>query len=140
MKNTALTPYDTGARCEAHVWIPGDTPVSESCPAENFGKADFDDEEGWTVVTIWVEKSNDGTHCVKIEEHCSPDEITVASFQHPENPVPDAAPVSTTAMELVYRNEAGSEHTQPWGELTDVGTLIDPDTGDDMELIGWRAL
>lgn len=39
---------------------------------------------------------------------------------------------------LVYIDLSGEQHEQPLSDLTDVGTLIDPDTGDDMALIGWK--
>lgn len=40
---------------------------------------------------------------------------------------------------LVYRGEDGTLHTQAAEDLVESGTLIDPDTGDDMDLIGWRV-
>lgn len=45
--------------------------------------------------------------------------------------------VFTTEMELVYKDENGELHTQPWGDLVSSGTLTDPETGDDMDIIGW---
>lgn len=35
---------------------------------------------------------------------------------------------------LVYRDTRGVEHTQPLADITESGTLIDPHTGDDLEL------
>ena len=43
----------------------------------------------------------------------------------------------TDEMYLVYQDEAGSHHYQYWADVQEVGTLIDPETGDDMELVGW---
>ena len=43
----------------------------------------------------------------------------------------------TDEMYLVYQDEAGSHHYQYWADVQDVGTLIDSETGDDMELVGW---
>jgi hypothetical protein len=37
---------------------------------------------------------------------------------------------------LIYKDESGQTHEQPLGDLVEVGTLIDPDTGDDMPVIG----
>lgn len=37
---------------------------------------------------------------------------------------------------LVYVSEDGTEYYQPVSDITSSGTLIDPETGDDMELIG----
>ncbi|QBP33369.1 hypothetical protein SEA_BRUTONGASTER_155 [Gordonia phage BrutonGaster] len=45
----------------------------------------------------------------------------------------------TDGMWLVYVDAAGNEHAQPWGDLTTAGTLIDPETGDDMEIVGWMT-
>lgn len=42
-------------------------------------------------------------------------------------------------MWLVYVDTTGAEHAQPWGDLTTDGTLIDPITGDDMEIVGWMT-
>lgn len=49
----------------------------------------------------------------------------------------DGGDVRSDDMELVYRDADGNEHRQPWREVSEVGTLIDPETGDDMELGGW---
>ncbi|MFA5712333.1 hypothetical protein [Mycolicibacterium sp.] len=45
----------------------------------------------------------------------------------------------TSPMFLIYRDSSGGFHSQPWADLTGAGTLIDPDTGDDMEMVGWSA-
>jgi len=40
---------------------------------------------------------------------------------------------------LIYRNKDNSEtFEQPLTDITTSGTLIDPETGDDLELVGWR--
>ena len=44
--------------------------------------------------------------------------------------------VSPALVTLVYRDSEGNEHMQPVTDLVDVGTLIDPETGDDMEVYG----
>lgn len=40
---------------------------------------------------------------------------------------------------LVYVDGEGNRHYQPVSDVPDAGTLIDPETGDDMELIGWST-
>ena len=43
-------------------------------------------------------------------------------------------------MWLVYSGEHNGVRRviyQPWNELCESGTLIDPETDDDMEMIGW---
>lgn len=46
---------------------------------------------------------------------------------------------NTSEMYLVYRDESGSLLLQAWGELVQNGTLIDPDTGDDLDIVGWTT-
>lgn len=41
---------------------------------------------------------------------------------------------------LVYIDSTGKEYEQPLSDLQDAGTLVDPDTGDDMSLIGARMI
>lgn len=45
---------------------------------------------------------------------------------------------NTSHITLIYVSESGEEYTQPLADITDAGTLIDPETGDDMVLIGWE--
>lgn len=47
--------------------------------------------------------------------------------------------VETSGMWLVYKDLDGETHHQPWQDLTSVGTLIDPESGDDMEIVGWTT-
>lgn len=72
-----LSPYDTGKRCEPKSWIPYGTKVSEITPAENFGKVDFEDDCGDTVVVVLVERADDGTHVVHVQPLVEEDEIRV---------------------------------------------------------------
>lgn len=74
---TALTPFDTGERCEAKPWIPYGTAVSEAHPAEDFGKVDFDDDEDRTVAVAWVERRPDGTHRLHVEPLVDDEELSV---------------------------------------------------------------
>jgi hypothetical protein len=37
---------------------------------------------------------------------------------------------------LVYRDSVGTLHRQMVADVAEFGTLIDPETGDDMEIIG----
>lgn len=39
---------------------------------------------------------------------------------------------------LIYEDTNGTKYEQPAIDLTDIGTLIDPETGEDLELIGYR--
>lgn len=50
-------------------------------------------------------------------------------------PEPDANAVALERVTLIYRDEKARAHTQPLSDITTAGTLIDPDTGDDLELV-----
>lgn len=65
-----ITPYDTGERLEPHPWVkvrgqvatPMRWCADAATPpeAEDFGRVDFDDEEGRTVLTLYVTHSPGG--------------------------------------------------------------------------------
>lgn len=44
------------------------------------------------------------------------------------------------SMLIVYTDEQKRLYDQPLSDLPDVGTLIDPDTGDDMEIVGYKLV
>ena len=46
---------------------------------------------------------------------------------------------NSTNMWLVYMDEEDNYHYQPWTDLVNFGTLIDPDSGNDMDMIGWTT-
>lgn len=41
---------------------------------------------------------------------------------------------------LIYRDNAGTLHDQPLADVSTVGTLIDPDTGADLEIVSVRIV
>lgn len=45
--------------------------------------------------------------------------------------------VKTNAMYLVYADSNGEHYYQYWTDVAIIGGLIDPETGEDMKLIGW---
>ena len=45
--------------------------------------------------------------------------------------------MNTTDMWLIYKDDEGNLHYQYWLDLLEVGTLIDEETGDEWDLIGW---
>jgi len=47
--------------------------------------------------------------------------------------------ISSGNMWLVYVADNGENHFQPWQDLMSAGTLIDPESGDDMEMVGWTT-
>ena len=67
-----LTPYDTNERAEPVIWVVPETGWIESTIADrraetdDWGKVDFDDDSGATLVTIWVEPNGDGAVIVHV--------------------------------------------------------------------------
>lgn len=47
--------------------------------------------------------------------------------------------IHTSALFLIYQDAQGEFHSQPWQDLTTAGTLVDPVTDGDMELVGWST-
>lgn len=73
MSDTALTPYDTGARAEPKPWEirdpeaePGS--VAWSMDQDRYGKVDFTDEEDASIATVWIEKSEHGQSIVHVQQ------------------------------------------------------------------------
>lgn len=74
-----LTPYDTGKRAEPSVWGRAELPrpSTELTPEayaelltkaeDTYGRVDFDDDEGATVATIYVEKNDRGHYVIHVE-------------------------------------------------------------------------
>ena len=46
---------------------------------------------------------------------------------------------TNTDMWLVYIDVEGQMHFQHWSSLSEIGTLIDPENGEDMDVIGWTT-
>lgn len=56
------TPYDTGARLEPHLWVRDGITGSEyqrPAEADDYGRVDFDDDEGTTIATLHIEGDAD---------------------------------------------------------------------------------
>lgn len=80
-----LNPYDTGERCEPHIWVASATPgqSKEQNDRDRYGKVDFDNDSGETLCTVYVEKNPDGTRTVHVQSMCDAEELTVQL--HPED-------------------------------------------------------
>lgn len=72
-----LNPYDTGKRAEPKPWFRGEwtpedyaamSPIERTIEEDRFGKVDFEDDEGRTVATVWIEKGADGEYVVHIAD------------------------------------------------------------------------
>lgn len=44
------------------------------------------------------------------------------------------------SVHIVYTDDKGCLYDQPLSDLPDVGMLIDPGSGDDMEIVGYRLV
>ena len=51
--------------------------------------------------------------------------------------MPEVTTIRTDSMYLVYQADDGTLYYQLWSDVSEIGGLVDPETGDDMELIGW---
>lgn len=79
-----LTPYDTGECAEPRLWVmpgsaasldPSVNPYADEL-RENYGRVDFDDDEGRTVATVRVSKDPvSGAYAVHVIPH--DDDVTV---------------------------------------------------------------
>lgn len=77
----ALTPYDTGDRLEPHPWVRGEVASPGGLPrrveTDDFGRVDFDDDEGRTVLTLYVERTEAG-YTLRVENLTEPLRVEVA--------------------------------------------------------------
>lgn len=80
MDQQIVTPYDTGGRLEPKAWHvqPRNLPSQEE--AERYGRVDFDDDEGCTVLTAYVERTPTG-YAVHIENAAEPLIVTIAEVE-----------------------------------------------------------
>lgn len=62
-----LTPYDTGKRLVPQVWVLGDRRRPAEHDEDRYGRVDFDDDTSTTILTVYVERGDDGQHTVHIE-------------------------------------------------------------------------
>jgi hypothetical protein len=60
----SLTPYDTGERLEPKTWVTSTAGLTKD-NANDFGKVDFDADDGSTVATLWIERNEHGTYTLK---------------------------------------------------------------------------
>ncbi len=56
----SLTPYDTGARMEPKLWVGKNQKPTNTADLDRFGRVDFENDEGASMVTVYVEPGEDG--------------------------------------------------------------------------------
>lgn len=75
-----LTPYDTGVRAEPKLWSTSQladlSPIERSLEEDRYGKVDFDDDGGTSLLTVWVERNERGFPVVHIQQ-LGVDEVAV---------------------------------------------------------------
>lgn len=47
--------------------------------------------------------------------------------------------INVSDMFLIYEGDNGEHYYQHWMDVVNDGTLIDPETGEDMKIIGWTS-
>lgn len=61
VSDVELTPYDTGERAQPFVW-------EHDGDSDRYGMVDFDNDEGATIATVYVARSEiDGSYVMHIE-------------------------------------------------------------------------
>jgi hypothetical protein len=70
-----LTPYDTGARLEPQPWTRHSNDLI--VPFEDWGKVDFDTDEGATVATVWVEGTEEAEDVMHVVQLCGVAKIVI---------------------------------------------------------------
>lgn len=97
-----LTPYDTGARLEPHVWVHGQTtsPEGRARPAEDgdFGRVDFDLDDGTSLVTVYLMPTDSGYE-MHIHQH-GEDYLAVYGANEPAPP----ALMACASLDPEYRS------------------------------------
>lgn len=98
-----LTPYDTGDRLEPHPWVRGEVASPGGLPwrveVGDFGRVDFDDDEGRTVLTLYVERSVTGGYALHVENLTAELRIDVAQPHVPDGRPKDGGRAPTRPLQ-----------------------------------------
>lgn len=82
MADRTLTPYDTGERLGPHLWVRGDVASPGGLPRragmDDYGRVDFENEEGGTVLTVHVSRTAGG-YTLHMENLTDPLDLEVAN-------------------------------------------------------------
>jgi hypothetical protein len=75
----AFNPYDSGHRAEPKAWshVSGGELAQLVGPSvdeaiDRFGRVDFEGDDGTSILTVWVERNDDGTHTLRGYSHGDP--------------------------------------------------------------------
>lgn len=69
-----LTPYDTGERLVPKTWVTSTAGLTRD-NINDFGKVDFDNDEGATMATVWIARDASGDYTLHVNDLS--DRITV---------------------------------------------------------------
>lgn len=111
-----LTPYDTGERLEPQLWVRGETASPGGLPrrvtTSDYGRVDFDADDGTTVLTLYIERVEDG-YRMHVDSH-SDDYLHVVGANEPPTLQGPAA-----ELDVAYRTE---QMMLLDGQLRQIGT------------------
>lgn len=86
------TPYDTGARLQPQVWVHGTitspTGKAREAVAADYGRVDFDTDDGTTIATLFIEPTERGFE-LRVDQHTD-DYLHVTGVTAPPNLEPEA--------------------------------------------------
>lgn len=84
--------YDTGARLQPQVWVHGNVTSphgrARAAVEADYGRVDFDTDEGTSIATIYIEPSQHGFQ-MRIEQHTE-DYLKITGASEPPNLEPEA--------------------------------------------------
>lgn len=73
MTDKPHTPYDSGERLEPMPWVKGDVASPGGLPRrvtpDDYGRVDFDNDEGATMLTAYVEPDPTGGYVMRVIDH-----------------------------------------------------------------------
>lgn len=61
------TPYDTGARLQPMPWHTQPSNLPDDDEADRYGRVDFDNDEGATVLTAYMEPDGNGGYTLHLD-------------------------------------------------------------------------
>ena len=90
-----LNPYDTGERLEPHVWVNGEVASPGGLPRrttdDDYGRVDFDADDGTTILTLYIERADNG-YTLNINQHGDDYLHVTGANRAPVLPGPKEAP------------------------------------------------
>lgn len=118
MTTQALTPYDTGDRLEPHPWVKKHTRAAPwETVEDDYGRVDFEDDEGSTVVSLYVGRTDDGSHELHVENF-SPEALAVTGDLASVVIGPDHLAGVLELLALAERGRQDYQHQAQFGDYS----------------------